>query len=144
LAVWYARWLCFHLSGIMLHHKMARQSAIILLIQADVTKWVFLRSETDMKMQDSIVDIATGYRLDDWGVGVWVLVGPRIFSSPCHPDQLWGPPNLLSNGYWGALSPGVKRPGREADHSPSASAKVKKMWIYATTTPICLHGIVLI
>jgi hypothetical protein len=24
-----------------------------------------------------------------------------------------------------ALSPGVKRPGREADHSPSSSAKVK-------------------
>jgi hypothetical protein len=30
---------------------------------------------------------------------------------------------------------GVKRPGREADHSPPASAKVKKMWIYASTLP---------
>jgi hypothetical protein len=28
----------------------------------------------------------------------------------------------------GALSPEVKRPGREADHSPPASAEVKKMW----------------
>jgi hypothetical protein len=27
----------------------------------------------------------------------------------------------------GALSPGVKRPGREVDHSPPASAEVKKM-----------------
>jgi hypothetical protein len=27
----------------------------------------------------------------------------------------------------GALSPGVKRPGREADHSPLASAEVKKI-----------------
>jgi hypothetical protein len=26
--------------------------------------------------------------------------------------------------------PGVKRPGREADHSPPTSAEVKKMWIY--------------
>jgi hypothetical protein len=26
----------------------------------------------------------------------------------------------------GALSPGVKRPGREADHSPPTSAGVKK------------------
>jgi hypothetical protein len=49
---------------------------------------------------DSVVGLATGYRLDDQGVGVRVSVRSRIFSSPCHPDQLWGPPNLLSNGYW--------------------------------------------
>jgi hypothetical protein len=30
----------------------------------------------------------------------------------------------------GALSPGVKRQGHEADHSPPTSAKVKKMCIY--------------
>jgi hypothetical protein len=30
---------------------------------------------------------------------------------------------------------GVKRPGREADHSPSTSAEVKKMWIYTSTSP---------
>jgi hypothetical protein len=35
----------------------------------------------------------------------------------------------------GALSPGVKRPGRQADHSPPTSAKVKKMWIYTFTPP---------
>jgi hypothetical protein len=35
----------------------------------------------------------------------------------------------------GALSPGVKRPGREADHSPSTSAEVKKTWIYTSTPP---------
>jgi hypothetical protein len=34
-----------------------------------------------------------------------------------------------------ALSSGVKRPGREADHSPPASAEVKKMWIYTSTPP---------
>jgi hypothetical protein len=33
----------------------------------------------------------------------------------------------------GALSPGVKRLGREADHSLSTSAEVKKMWIYTFT-----------
>jgi hypothetical protein len=31
--------------------------------------------------------------------------------------------------------PGVKRTGREADHSPPTSAKVKKMWIYTSTPP---------
>jgi hypothetical protein len=29
----------------------------------------------------------------------------------------------------------VKRQGREADHSPLASAEVNKMWIYTSTTP---------
>jgi hypothetical protein len=33
----------------------------------------------------------------------------------------------------GALSAGVKWHGRESDHSPPASAKVKKMWLYRTT-----------
>jgi hypothetical protein len=34
-----------------------------------------------------------------------------------------------------AVSPGVKRPGYEADHSPLASAEVKKMWTSASTPP---------
>jgi hypothetical protein len=33
----------------------------------------------------------------------------------------------------GAFSLGVKRPGREVDHSPPTSADVKKMWIYTST-----------
>jgi hypothetical protein len=33
----------------------------------------------------------------------------------------------------GALSPGLRRPGREVDHSPPTSAEVKKMWIYTST-----------
>jgi hypothetical protein len=87
------------------------------------------------RSRDSVVGIATSYRLDDWGIGVRVPVGSGIFSPPRRPDRLWGPPNLLFNGYRGALSPGVKRPGREADHSPPASAEVKKMWIYTSTPP---------
>jgi hypothetical protein len=34
-----------------------------------------------------------------------------------------------------ALSQGVKRPVREADHSPPTIAEVKKMWIYISTPP---------
>jgi hypothetical protein len=71
--------------------------------------------------RDSSVGIATGYGLDDRGVGVRVPVGSTIFSSPQHPDQLRCPLSLLSNG-----SSGVKQPGREADHSPPASAEIKK------------------
>jgi hypothetical protein len=46
------------------------------------------------------VGIATGYGLDDRGVGVRVPVGSGIFISPYRPDRLWGPPILLlSNGH---------------------------------------------
>jgi hypothetical protein len=70
--------------------------------------------------------MATGWTAK--GVGVRVPVGAGFFSSP-RPDRLWGPPSLLSNGYWVALSP-----GREADHLPSI-AVVKKTWIYTSTPP---------
>jgi hypothetical protein len=42
---------------------------------------------------------------------------------------------LLSNEYRGDLSPELKRPGREADHSPPTSAQVKKTWTYTSTPP---------
>jgi hypothetical protein len=80
------------------------------------------------------VSIATGYEVEDRGVGVRVPVGSRIFTSPRHPDRLWGPPNLYPLGT-GALSPGVKRPGREADHSPPTSVEIKNTWVYTSTPP---------
>jgi hypothetical protein len=49
--------------------------------------------------QDSVVGIVTGYGLDNQGVGIRYLVGVRIFTSPCRPDWLRSPPNLLSNKY---------------------------------------------
>jgi hypothetical protein len=49
--------------------------------------------------RDSAVGIATGYGLDDREVGIRVPVGSRIITSPCCPDRLWGPLNLLYNGY---------------------------------------------
>jgi hypothetical protein len=85
------------------------------------------------RSQDTLVGIASGHGPDDRGVEVRVPVGSRIFSSPRRTDRLWGSPNILSIGYRGAFSPGVKRPKREADHSPPASVEVKKMWIYTST-----------
>jgi len=43
----------------------------------------------------------------------------------------------------GDLSLGVKRSGREADHSPPFSADVKNAWSYTSTPPIRLNGVVL-
>jgi hypothetical protein len=73
-----------------------------------VPKQLFCLNNGIYRSRDSVVGIATGYVLDDRGVGVRVPVGSRIFSSPRRPDRLWGPRNLLSNGYRGALSRGVK------------------------------------
>jgi hypothetical protein len=70
----------------------------------------------------SSVGIATGYGLDDRGFGGSILGGDwEFFSFPLHPDRLWGPP-------------GVKRPGRGADHSVPSSAMVKNAWL-STSTP---------
>jgi hypothetical protein len=51
-------------------------------------------------------------------------MGKRFFSSPWLADRLWGIPSLLYNRTGGCF-PGVKRQGREADHSPLSSAEVK-------------------
>jgi hypothetical protein len=51
---------------------------------------------------------------------------------------LWGPPILLSNGHCGPFPWG----GHEAGHSPPSSAEVKKSGA-VTSSPICLHGILL-
>jgi hypothetical protein len=54
--------------------------------------------------------------------------GWEFFSSPPCPDRLWVPE---------ALFLGVKRPGREANHSSSSSADIKNAWSYtsAPNTP---------
>jgi hypothetical protein len=38
-------------------------------------------------------------------------------------------------GTRGSFPPRVQQQGREADHSPPASAEVKKTWIYTCTPP---------
>jgi hypothetical protein len=47
-------------------------------------------------------------------------------TSPTQPPIQWVP---------GTLSPGAKRPRREADHSPSTSVEIQQMWLYTSTPP---------
>jgi hypothetical protein len=49
--------------------------------------------------------------------------GKRFFCAPQRPDRLWGPTQPAIKWVPGALSPGVKRPGREAHHSPPSEVK---------------------
>jgi hypothetical protein len=52
------------------------------------------------------------------GLGIFLLTtASRTALGPAQPPIQWVP---------GALSLGVKRPGREADHSPPSTAGVKK------------------
>lgn len=50
----------------------------------------------------------------------------RLFSTSKRPDHHWGPPSPLSNGYLGALSPGIKRLGHGAVLSPHTVPKLRK------------------
>jgi hypothetical protein len=54
----------------------------------------------------SVVGIATGYYLDDRGVGVRDPIALRIFSCPRRPDRLWSPPSLISNEHHGLFQGG--------------------------------------
>jgi hypothetical protein len=104
---------------------MRRQRLIsIYVIYSDT--WMVLPNYTDRSggSQDSIVGIAIGYGLNGRGVGVRVPVVSIILSTSSRPAL--GPTQSPIQWVPGALSPGVKRPGREADHSPPTSVGVKK------------------
>jgi hypothetical protein len=95
---------------------------------------VFMVTDSWKRRRDSAAGIATGYWLEDRGLRVRVPVGSRIFftssrlaSGPIQPPIQWEP---------GALSSGVKRPGRKADHSPPTSARSRQ---YGSIHPLPLY-----
>jgi hypothetical protein len=72
-----------------------------------------------------------GYGLDDQGfesrqgLGIFLFTTvSRLALGPTQTPNQWLP---------GALSLGVKLPGREADHSPPSTAEIKNSWSYTTT-----------
>jgi hypothetical protein len=77
-----------------------RSQISIILIYLYIYIYVYIYT-VFYRSWDSAVSIATGYVMEDRGIGVRVPVVSRIFSSPYRPDRFWGPPNLLPNGYRG-------------------------------------------
>jgi hypothetical protein len=63
-----------------------------------------------------------GYGLDGPGS---IPSNARILSFPRRLGRIWGPTQPPIQWAQGAISPEVKRPGREADHSPPSSAEFK-------------------
>jgi hypothetical protein len=84
--------------------------------------------------RDSSVGLATGYGWIRGGRELESRQGKKL--SHLHIVQTGSEvhPTSYKMGTGGSFS-GVKRQGREADHSPPTSAEVKKMWIYTSTPP---------
>jgi len=88
-----------------------------------------------------ILCIVLGYGLDDQRV--WVPAGAGNFSLHYRVQTGSGMHSASYPVGTRGFSLGVKQLGHEADHSPPFSAKVNNAWSY-TSTPICLHGMVLL
>jgi hypothetical protein len=95
----------------------------------------FIGSFYLMWSRDSVVGIATGCGQDNQGVRVPIPSKVKNFLVSKLSRPALGPTQPPIQWVAGAVSPGVKWQGHKADHSPPASAKVKKMWIY-TSTPL--------
>jgi hypothetical protein len=81
---------------------------------------------------------ALGYRLDDRGSRVRFPAGVGIFLFTIESRTVLGPTQNPIQWVPGALSLGVKRPGRKADHSPPSSAAVKEcveLYSHSSNTP---------
>jgi hypothetical protein len=89
--------------------------------------------------RDSSADTVTGYEMES---GVRFLGQVRDFSLSTASRSALGPTQPPTLGVQGAISPGVKRPGHEAQHSPLPSTEVKN-GVAIPPPPICLHGAVL-
>jgi hypothetical protein len=86
----------------------------------------------------SSVGIALGYGLDDRGSRVRFPAGLGIFLFTTASRTALGPTQPPIQWVPGALSHGVKRSGREADHSPPSSAEFKEwmeLYLHSPNTP---------
>jgi hypothetical protein len=83
----------------------------------------------------SSVGIVTDYGLEDWMIGVRIPAGAENFLFDTVSRPALGPTQPPIQWVQVALFLGIKRPGREADHSPPSSAEVNECVEY-TSTPL--------
>jgi hypothetical protein len=95
-----------------------------------VTAWAKLNHVSVQPFNTAV----TTYRL------IYCGTGNRFFFHPKCLNRVWGPPSLLLHVYR-LTFPGIKRPGREVDHSPQPSAEVKNEWSYTSNPSICFHDV---
>jgi hypothetical protein len=85
-------------------------------------------------VQTNIPDCSRGSRVRFPQVlGIFLFTVSRTVLGPTQPPLQWVP---------GSLSLGVRRLGRETDHSPPSSAEVKECVELHLHSPIRLHGVV--
>jgi hypothetical protein len=112
---------------------------------ATIIKWILVEDYTALKwlrikfgvgkfLDNRAVGIATGDGPDDQGIGVRVPVGQEFSLLHVIETGSVGHPTSYPVGT-GALFPGVKRTGLEADHSPPSNAEVRKMCVYTFPPP---------
>jgi hypothetical protein len=98
--------------------------------------WVLKRG-----IRDNAVGITAGCGLDGRGVEVRVPLGANVLSFPRRSRQVLGPTQPPVQWIAGALSPGVNRPGREADHStPTPRSRICES-IHPLPHTCNLHGV---
>jgi hypothetical protein len=93
-----------------------------------------------VRLRQSVQRWATG-----WPIGVLGFDSLRslgIFFFTTASRTALGPTQSSIQWVLGAISPGIKRPGCEADHSTPSSAEVKDACSYTSTPSIRLHGVV--
>jgi len=83
-----------------------------------------------------VVGVATRPRAGWAGVRLPTTVKTFLLSETSRPHL--GPTQPPIECVPGFLSPGVKRSGREAVHSPPSSDEVNNTWTYTSMPPICV------
>ena len=66
--------------------------------------------------------------------------GNRVFSSRKRPDRLCGAPSRLHFNFYRNSFPGIKRPGRDVDHSPPSTTEIMNERSHTSTPPACLQS----
>jgi hypothetical protein len=107
------------------------------------------RIATNKRLEDRVSIIGRGINFclaKVWTIGVLGLdsregLGIFLFAALSRPALV--PTQPLIQWVPGAVSLGIKRPGRVADQLPPSSAEVENTWSYTSTPPIRLHGAVL-